>query len=141
MKKPSLLLALLILSSPSHGGAYKCKDALGKIIFSDTACSGTEAEPVRIEKTVQPPTQEEALQKCYQLHSSHPVGYKDRESLRMEGGHVEWVAVRGIGAVRMLTVLINAKNSYGAYAGPKPNNCLWMADGRIIDSHGFDVIP
>jgi hypothetical protein len=133
-------LALLLASQISHGAAYKCKDANGKTVYSDTACSGQNAESIHVQKSAPPPSQSEVVQKCFDLQMTlNGHLYKDPTSAHLEGSYVNWVSVEGVGARQLITVLINAKNSYGAYAGSKPSECLWMPDGRVLDKSGFVV--
>lgn len=130
----------MLASNTAQCRVSKCKDENGKSIYSETACSGKESEVVKLEKVPPPPDKNEATQRCYKLHETFlRYTYKDPESIRLERSSVEWVSVVGLGARQKITVMINGKNSYGAYEGSKPFSCLWMPDGRVLNVSGFEI--
>jgi hypothetical protein len=64
------------------------------------------------------------------------IGFKDPDSVRIgeaTGGKMEVIdyADRRMPA-RKYTVMINARNGYGAYGGAKPLTCFTSEDGRRI---------
>jgi hypothetical protein len=139
MNKILLIPALLLAFGSSYGATYKCKNANGKTVFSDTACSGIEAEPMHVDNTASAaPSEEEATQRCFALHQNFGAWF-DRPSIRMEGHSVKWVTVKDVGARQLISVMINGKNRYGAYVGSSPYNCLWMPDGRVLGTAGFEI--
>lgn len=62
------------------------------------------------------------------------IAYKDPDSLRIEGPPIIRYTT-ATGEVRQsITIMVNAKNSYGAYAGAKPVTCILGADNATVIS-------
>lgn len=78
------------------------------------------AEPVNIE------------QDCLDL-LLQKYKFKDPYSVRVEGSKTKWVGYKN--TVRnVLKMDINAKNSFGAYAGSKTFSCVLSGDGKRVKS-------
>ena len=60
------------------------------------------------------------------------IAYKDADSLRVEGPPIIRYTT-ATGEVRQsITIMVNAKNSFGAYAGAKPVTCILGADNATV---------
>jgi hypothetical protein len=66
--------------------------------------------------------QEALLQACLHL-ITRTSGFKDPESVRLEGHYDKWESDKS-GARHVMVLMINAKNSYGGYGGAEPFNCF-----------------
>ncbi len=81
-------------------------------------------------KPVAPPTVREAtdqeVKDCLDLLKSE-YSFKDKESLRVEGERTAIVHENGN---KIVTINVNGKNSYGAYAGTKPTICQYLSNGE-----------
>lgn len=73
------------------------------------------------------PVNDEDIAHCLHVAKyASRVVWKDRESVRIE--EAKWGKV---GSYDALLVMVNAKNSFGGYAGATPGACIWD-DGMII---------
>ena len=132
-------LALLLMSGFSHGALYKCKNEKGEVIFSDTACKG-ERETLRKSKhPSKAAIDDRAVQGCL-AHLRRTQPFADPDSVKVEGHSFKWVTVKDVGARRMLTLMVNSKNEYGAYAGARPVQCLMMGDGQTVNSRPYELL-
>lgn len=59
-------------------------------------------------------------------------GYKDPDSLKIEGEPLITFTPYTGAVRRAVTIHVNAKNSYGAYVGAKPVGCIFAADNETI---------
>lgn len=136
-----LSLALLLLMSNAHAqAAYKCKDAQGKIGYSDVPCPSSDGGKVPISGKPSGESGGEFKlgQICVeQLKTS--VVFKDPDSVkiisqpRKTGADlIDWNGIR-VEALQF-SLIVDAKNSYGAYTGGDDYRCDTSLDGRRIFS-------
>jgi hypothetical protein len=124
-----IFLSLITLLPPDLLAAvYKC-ELNGVTTFSQTPCANDAEEvTIRTQAISQNSTSDDELeQACLRLVSSKSV-WKDPLSIRIEGSRKSWVTDDS-GHRRVLTLFINAKNSYGAYGGPEPHICFLNHSG------------
>lgn len=144
LKKIAVFALAGLIAAPLFGQVHKCPGPDGKVIYQETPCSGGAGTELQIETGKQtqrrkdPPTEtrkatDEEVAECLKLLKI-AASYKDPESLRIEGDafrltyqdeHVE------------ILMRVNAKNSYGAYAGAKPAICKYKPNGRLDDVIAF----
>lgn len=144
--KLSMVLAMVLMTGAAWGqGVNKCPGPNGKPIYQQMPCSpqgGGEKLNIptpkmdsvrRIEMKlsgkpvdVRNATPEE-VQKCLSLLKIVNK-YKDPESIRVEGDAYFSTYASGNSTVSMD---VNGKNSYGAYAGAKRHTCLFDEKGMI----------
>jgi hypothetical protein len=96
------------------------------------AWSARPAEPTPVDKPteIRLATDEEKTECIAYLKKNH--GYKDPESVRIEGESQTAVYANGD---RRVVILVNAKNSFGAYAGTKPTVCYYNDAGVLKKSN------
>lgn len=58
--------------------------------------------------------------------------WKDLDSVRIEGQPLSGVSTKTGEARKCLTLIVNAKNSYGAYSGSKPITCILGTDHQTV---------
>lgn len=58
--------------------------------------------------------------------------YKDPDSLRIEGYPVVGFSTETGEVRRTVSIGVNGKNSYGAYAGAKPLTCIFGSDNQTV---------
>ncbi|QSX38606.1 DUF4124 domain-containing protein [Shewanella sedimentimangrovi] len=130
MKKGIILVALL--SAPlAHAAIYKCTID-GVETYSQLPCAD-DAEPIAVRE--QTPgsgggDQKGVLGACLAYIKTH-YSYKDPESIRLEKYSFDWVADKS-GPRRVISMWINAKNSYGAYAGSDVKICFVNHSGTAL---------
>ncbi|UZZ64524.1 hypothetical protein [Curvibacter phage PCA1] len=136
----SLFTAATLLLLPACVGAqtmYRCGNT-----FSQQPC-GSDAKPIATVGVVQPeraadPAKVSVMQtQCEQWVREKP-SWKDRESVKTSmptRNKLETRTVNGVGQIVVsYRVLVNAKNSYGAYQGEKTYTCYANRDeSKIID--------
>jgi|GEM_PF-1411754 len=130
MKRILILFFVFLISAHSIGQVYKCENN-GVTTYSQTQC-GEDAVVVEI-KTNGPGSndgfsEDQLVTACVEMHKRRQV-WKDIESVRAEGFTKSWVSDDS-GPRHILTVNINAKNSYGGYASPEPHICFLNHSGN-----------
>jgi hypothetical protein len=130
MKRIFILFFIFCFSSSSIAQVYKCENN-GVTTYSQTQC-GEDAVVVQV-KTNGPVTNDgysddQLVSACVDMHKRLAT-WKDVESLRAEGFTKSWVSDDS-GPRHILTVNINAKNSYGGYESPKPYICFLNHSGN-----------
>jgi len=129
MKRIFALFFIFWFSPYSTAQVYKCVNN-GVTTYSQTQC-GEDAVVVQV-KTSGPATNDgysddELVKACVEMQK-RLVAWKDVESVRAEGFSKSWVSDDS-GPRHILTVNINAKNSYGGYESPKPHVCFLNHSG------------
>ena len=136
-----LPLALLLLTSNTFAqAAYKCKDAQGKIAYSDVPCPSADLGKVPLSSA---PTSESGGQfKLGQIcveQLKRFVSFKDPESIKIisqprkfGADLIDWNGIR-VEAIQF-SMTVDAKNSYGAFTGGDRYVCDTSLDGRRIFS-------
>lgn len=128
---------------------YKCTEN-GRTVYSGQPCRGG-AEQKVLSGTPSPPAQSPASGGSAAEGSNMPINigartcideiprklaFMDPESLRIgepTGGKVELIDYHNQGVLaRRYQIGVNAKNSFGAYAGSRPVSCITSEDGRRI---------
>lgn len=141
--KRCLAVCGMLLAAPSlYAGAYKCKAPDGSVVYSDTQC-GSGAQYVKTDPDYkkQPEPEKpmkareatpEEIAECLRWVKAVSL-YKDPDSAKIEG-----TPVVGYYAVRPTTLYmnVNAKNSYGGYAGAKIKTCTINEKGEIRAAAG-----
>lgn len=141
VKTTAALLALCCLyAGPSFCKTYKCKDADGHTVFSDTACNAVAREELKSHVDQASATlDQDAIRNCLAyLKSSQQI--PDPDSVKIAGSHFVWVAVKGVGSRRMLHLDVLSKNQYGVYAGATAMQCLLMGDGRTVSTYPYELL-
>lgn len=138
MLKWILLTSIVVLQS-THVNAeiYKCTND-GIDTYSQTPCA-EDAQPI----TITPPAklhsgentvnEDELVSQCVEV-LKHYAGFKDPDSVKVEGHFFDWLQDDS-GARRVLQIKINAKNSYGAYAGSEFYPCFLNYTGTRLSAN------
>lgn len=137
MLKTALIAITAMLASPAMAQVYKCTDpATGEKVYSQTQCSMSAEKidvgtrPRRIERAMpesyRPATQAE-IDSCIGA-LKRQYSYKDPESLRVEDEPVIGIYSTGLEEAMLM---VNAKNSWGAYAGADLVRCP-QTDGKAV---------
>ena len=142
MRPASILLIAVFLgyTSSAFCKTYKCKDADGNTVFSDTACN-TVAREVVVTHTGNSSidSDKNAIQNCLTyLKSSQQM--IEPESVKIDGHRFEWVAVKDVGSRQMVYLKIRSKNQYGVYTEAAEMKCLMMGDGRTVSTYPYELI-
>lgn len=152
-----VFLGCALTASAGATPIYKCKDVSGNVTLSDVRCPDnpeklkmeatkryvpmeiflpqpevkreeTKSVPWHIEgpKELRTATEEEEKRCLAEVISQRR--FKDPQSIRFDSPSM-W-ALYGSGRMDIM-LDINAKNSYGAYAGSKISTCTFSPDGKI----------
>lgn len=128
-----LLIGILLLTaSPVYAQVYKC-EVNGVTVFSQQPCAD-DAEEVAINHSQ--PTNDTGSTNIEEMcleFIRESRGWKDRESLRVEGSYKTWVSDYS-GSRHVMVLMINAKNTYGGYVGPKPFECFLNHSGNALSN-------
>lgn len=137
MKRVAIGLACVVVAGAAQaGGLYKCKDANGQTVYSQTQCPGVDNQAVVLSSTrpATGPNTDEIVQRCV-AHG----GFKDPGSVKIlsvGAMGAEMVTDNATGTpyvAAKLPILLNGKNSYGAYAGARVYNCyLSRSDMSVV---------
>ena len=141
VKTAAAFLALTCLyAGPALCKTYKCKDAEGNTVFSDTACNAVVREELKMHADKTGDTlDQDAIKNCLvYLRSNQRVD--DPDSIKLADSRFAWVAVKGVGSRRMLYVNVLSKNQYGVYAGASAMQCLMMGDGRTVSIYPYELL-
>lgn len=157
MNPKTIGLALVLAVSPAMGEMYEWRDpTTGRLKLGDTPPVGVqfwkegERKPgeVSAKQTISPrdmgayskmpPKEsrratEEEIAECVKLIKI-ASRFKDPDSVKIEGA--AFFSVWDDGSKRIMMEL-NAKNSYGAYAGSKPAFCVYKPDGDLKEAFVF----
>lgn len=136
-----MLVALLFAPVIAHAG-YKCtKD--GRTFYSESPwCEDSRGVvgsiPQSSENAGIPEAEMESGRALCGSRATDNIVWKDRESVRIEGiygGDFAIITHAGRKTVtRKYVVMVNAKNSFGAYGGASPIFCYTSQDGGTIIS-------
>ena len=138
--KFALLLAALMVATPA-AAYYKCTDANGDLKYQNKPCDdGHAQEPLGGEAVeAQPPTppkscaplvsKDPLVEKCFNYQKAR---LKDPSSAFLESGVVAPKALKSGVLGRWVILSVNAKNSYGAYAGADTYWCVMSQQGQIL---------
>lgn len=142
MIKWILLTSLVaLLSTNANADIYKCTTN-GVDTYSQLPCA-EDAQPITItaptklhtgENTV---NEDELVSQCVEV-LKHYAGFKDPDSVKVEGHFFDWLQDDS-GARRVLQIKINAKNSYGAYAGGEFYPCFLNYTGTKLSDNQFRI--
>lgn len=136
MVKWKLLGSIVLLCSASvHAEIYKCT-VDGVETFSQVPCA-EDAQPI----SVTPPAklssdtanEAELIDQCV-AYFKRAGDFKDPDSIKVEGHFFDWLQDDS-GARRVLQIKVNAKNSYGAYAGGEYRPCFLNYNGTKMTEH------
>lgn len=131
------LLAILlgVVTFSLQASIYKCT-VNGVETFSQVPCA-EDAMPIN----VNPPAkissdtinEAELIEQCV-AYLKRAGDFKDPDSIKIEGHFFDWLQDDS-GARRVLQLKINAKNSYGAYAGGEYRPCFLNYSGTKLSDH------
>lgn len=135
MLKWILFISLVVLHcTNAKAEIYKCTTD-GVDIYSQFPCA-EDAQPI----TITPPAklhsgentvnEDELVSQCVEVLKRY-AGFKDPDSIKVEGYFYDWLQDDS-GARRVLQLKINARNSYGAYAGGKYQPCFLNYSGTLL---------
>ncbi|MGI2153097.1 hypothetical protein ACROAK_09445 [Shewanella oncorhynchi] len=138
MLKWILLSSIVVLHcTNAKAEIYKCIND-GIDTYSQTPCA-EDAKPI----IVTPPAklhsgentlnEDELVSQCVEVLKRY-AGFKDPDSIKVEGHFYDWLQDDS-GARRVLQLKINAKNSYGAYAGSKFQPCFLNYSGTKLSEN------
>lgn len=134
--RTSLLAIFISVATFSlQASIYKCT-VNGVETFSQVPCA-EDAMPI----SVIPPAkissdtinEAELIEQCV-AHLKRAGDFKDPDSIKLEGHFFDWLQDDS-GARRVLQLKINAKNSYGAYAGGEYRPCFLNYSGTKLSDH------
>lgn len=131
----TILLLLSLITPPALAATiYEWKDpATGKLMAGDhPPTGGVEYWPEG--RRGQPVDQNQSrlatqaeIEECL-MYAKAAARYKDPDSARVEGEALYSAEADG---GHQIYIYINAKNSYGAYAGAKMARCIYRASGNL----------
>lgn len=137
---PAFLVLCCLYAAPVIGTSYKCKDADGHTVFSDTACNDVSREELKLHADQANATlDQDAIRNCL-AHLKSTEQFADPDSLKVAASRFAWVAVKGVGSRRMLRLDVLSKNQYGVYSGPTAVQCLLMGDGRTVSAYPYELL-
>jgi len=141
MSKRIIVFTILFLTTQTvFAGLFKCTDDDGAVTFSDVPCaSGAEEVKGIFASDTGSKNDDFAIENCVNFLNRNGQ-ISDPEGVKVQSHEYEWVTVKNIGARRMLRLMVNVRNQYGAYDGPEPMQCLMMGDGRTVNSHSFELV-
>jgi hypothetical protein len=141
IKSAAAFLALCCLyAGPADCKTYKCKDAEGITLFSDTACNAVPREELNPHADKATATlDQDAIKSCLAYLKSSQQ-FPDPDSVKVADSRSIWVAVKGVGSRRMLHLDVLSKNQYGVYAGATDMHCLMMGDGRTVSTYPYELL-
>ncbi len=138
LKKMMIFTLFGLLPAIVFAEVHKCPGPDGKVLYQEKPCADGGGTPLNINTGKQAPspkeeptetrkaTQEETTECLKSIKGG--VAYKDPESVRIEGDAYRVLYADGHTVVLME---VNAKNSYGAYAGAKAAMCKYKSDGSF----------
>ncbi len=124
----AVVLAVGLASTGAHA-QYKCTGSDGKVTFQQAPCTGGTSVRAASNGADAPSIGGKAL--C-EIYARKTQVFKDPESIRLNlvsyaGARTVTIGEQVI-VSRAYTLLINAKNSYGAYEGEKLYTCFLSED-------------
>lgn len=134
--RTSLLAIFISVATFSlQASIYKCT-VNGVETFSQVPCA-EDAQPIK----VTPPAklssdtanEAELIDQCV-AYFKRAGDFKDPDSIKIEGHFFDWLQDDS-GARKVLQLKINAKNSYGAYAGGEYRPCFLNYSGTKLSDH------
>ena len=139
-KQIIVFLSLFIMAPAAFGGLFKCTDKDGAVTFSDVPCaSGAEEVKGIFVSDTGSKNDDTAIENCINFLNRNGQ-ISDPEGVKVQSHDYEWVTVKNIGARRMLHLMVNVRNQYGAYDGPERMQCLMMGDGQTVNSNPFELV-
>jgi hypothetical protein len=155
MNKATIVLCTLVLfSSVAQGKTFMCKDDEGNTMFSDSACGTVERKEIKDMSGPSAATLEKrAVDGCLAyLKKQKP--YLNNGTAQVENYQFKWVAVKGVGLRRMLTLMVSnsgkpekSEESKEAEPPPQPSSppqsfeCLLLGDGVSINTYQYELVP
>lgn len=140
LRKSIAFLVLLSFSTAASAKLFKCTDDDGIVVFSDIPCeSGAEEVKGVFVANTGSKNDDIAVENCVDFLNRNGR-ITDSEGVKVQSHSYEWVTVKDIGARRMLHLMVNVRNEYGAYDGAESMQCLLMGDGLTVNSHKFELV-
>jgi len=143
MKRLIIIASIsLLLTSHAFGKTYKCKDAEGNTVFSDSACGTVEREVVKDRSGPSDATIEKrAINGCLS-HWKQKRPYLSNSDARIEGYRFQWVTVKKAGARKMLHLDISTKEESSPFMDirrPQQLQCLMLGDGVSVNAFEYEL--
>ena len=136
----ALLVLINLYAAPAFCKTYKCKDAEGNTVFSDTACNAVVREELKLHVEKENATlDQDAIKNCL-AYLKNGQRFTDPDSVKIADAHFAWVAVKGVGSRRMLYLDVLSKNQFGVYTGATTMQCLMMGDGRTVSTYPYELL-
>jgi hypothetical protein len=142
MRIPMMLVALCVCL-PAMAGVQKCKDASGKVFYSDRGCpSGENMRAAPGESTHTIATQagdDDVAQRCME-HVRGRTGIGTADTTRLENYRVKWVSVRDVGARRLFSITVAYRNPAGYWGETQQHECLLRGDNTSFQTTPYELV-
>jgi len=131
------LLAILlgVVTFSLQASIYKCTvngvDTYSQVPCAEDAQSISVIPPAKLSSDTA--NEAELIDQCV-AYFKRTGDFKDPDSIKVEGHYLDWLQDDS-GARRVLQLKINAKNSYGAYAGGEYRPCFLNYNGTKMSDH------
>jgi len=139
MVKRTTLLALLLslVALDSQAEIYKCMvngvETYSQVSCAEDAIPISVTPPPKMSSVVDTANESILVEQCV-AYLKRFGDFKDPDSIKVEGHFFDW-SQDDSGARRVLQLKINAKNSYGAYAGGEFRPCFLNYNGTKMTEH------
>ncbi len=140
--KTTIVLAVLccLYAGSTFCKTYKCKDAEGQTVFSDTDCNAVAREELQLhEDQTNDTLDQDAIKNCLADLKSNQR-FANPDSVRIASSRFAWVAVKDVGSRRMLYLNVIGKNQWGGNTGAMSIQCLMMGDGRTVSHYPYELL-
>lgn len=130
-----ILFVVICCAFSAYADIYKCT-VDGVETFSQVPCA-EDAQPISVTPPAKlssaPLNEAELIDQCVAYFKS-AGDFKDPDSIKVESHYFDWLQDDS-GARRVLQLKINAKNSYGAYAGGEYRPCFLNYNGTKLSDN------
>lgn len=120
---------------------YRCTvngvDTYSQVPCAEDAIPILVTPPPKISSVVDTANESILVEQCV-AYFKRAGDFKDPDSIKVEGHFFDWLQDDS-GARRVLQIKINAKNSYGAYAGGEFYPCFLNYIGTKLSDHQFRI--
>lgn len=143
MNRALIGCVLLGLSLSAGAEVHRCKDAAGKIFFSDRGCPGGErmrGAPGGADHTTGTPAGDnDVAQRCLEQFRQHG-GIGSADDTRVESYRVRWVTVRDVGARRLFNITVGVRNPAGYWSNTTQHDCLLRGDNVTFQTTPYELV-
>ncbi|MDT3319273.1 DUF4124 domain-containing protein [Shewanella sp. SP1S2-4] len=138
MLKWKLLGSIVLMCSASvHAEIYKCTvdgvETFSQVPCAEDAQSISVTPPAKLSSA--PLNEADLIDQCV-AYFKRAGDFKDPDSIKVEGHFFDWLQDDS-GARRVLQIKVNAKNSYGAYAGGEYRTCFLNYNGTKMSDNQY----